>query len=149
MRFDKKDQRIVEILQEDARISNRAVARLVGLSNSACCERVRKLERAGAILGYHARIAPSVETGSFEVWASVALADLPNATQDSFLTLLQGSEHVVSIFQLAGAFDCLFHFIAPDANAWRLFCGEISLAGVAANRLSFGIVVNSHPLRRP
>ena len=49
---------IVELLQEDARLSLSEVGRRVGLSTPAVTERVRKLEEAGIITGYHASVSP-------------------------------------------------------------------------------------------
>ncbi len=55
-RLDQLDLRILELLQADARISNAAIARKVGLAPSATLERIRKLERRGLIQGYAARL---------------------------------------------------------------------------------------------
>jgi DNA-binding Lrp family transcriptional regulator len=149
MRFDEKARRILEILQKNARISNKALAKEVGLSSSACLERVRTLERAGAIRGYHARIDPALARQSFEVWANIVLLDLPQATQESFLTLANGSAHVASVFQLTGAFDYLLYFAASDAKAWRSFCADLGLIGIGTERVTFGVVVSTqkpHPI---
>jgi len=56
--FDATDIEILTILQDNARTSNADIARQVGLTPSAVLERIRKLERRGAITGYHARIDP-------------------------------------------------------------------------------------------
>lgn len=58
--FDDTDIEILTILQDNARTSNADVARRVGLTPSAVLERIRKLERRGAIAGYHARIDPEI-----------------------------------------------------------------------------------------
>lgn len=56
--LDSTDLEILTILQDNARTSNADIARQVGLTPSAVLERIRKLERKGALLGYHARIDP-------------------------------------------------------------------------------------------
>jgi Lrp/AsnC family leucine-responsive transcriptional regulator len=56
--IDKVDASILTILQENARISNAAIARRVGLAPSAVLERIRKLEREGTIRGYEPRLDP-------------------------------------------------------------------------------------------
>jgi Lrp/AsnC family leucine-responsive transcriptional regulator len=55
-KLDKFDLRILEELQADARLTNAELAQRVGLSAAPCWRRVRALEEAGYIKGYHAEI---------------------------------------------------------------------------------------------
>jgi len=57
MNLDKKDVQILDALQQDARQSLAALGKRIGLSQPAMSERVRKLEEAGVIEGYGARIS--------------------------------------------------------------------------------------------
>ncbi len=57
--LDAIDHRILEILRKDGRITWQALSEKVHLTPRPCQERVRKLERAGIITGYHERVAPS------------------------------------------------------------------------------------------
>ncbi|MEJ2325865.1 MAG: Lrp/AsnC family transcriptional regulator [Chromatiaceae bacterium] len=54
MKLDRYDRRILEVLQEEGRISNQELADRIGLSPSPCLRRVRALEEAGMITGYRA-----------------------------------------------------------------------------------------------
>jgi Lrp/AsnC family leucine-responsive transcriptional regulator len=56
MKLDRYDRRILEILQEEGRISNQDLADRIGLSPSPCLRRVRALEESGLILGYRAML---------------------------------------------------------------------------------------------
>ena len=56
--LNEKDEKILEILQRDGRMTNVELARLVGLTPSATLERVRKLEERGFIKGYSAALDP-------------------------------------------------------------------------------------------
>ena len=56
--LDRIDRRILRALQAEGRLRNAALAQRVGLSESACLARVRNLEKAGVIQGYHARLDP-------------------------------------------------------------------------------------------
>lgn len=141
--IDEKDQSILRLLQANARMSNKAIADHVGLSENACLERVRKLERAGIIRGYHAHVSPDFNSRPFEVWANIALLDLPQATQQAFQTLIGACTDVVSAYQLSGAFDCVVHFAAEEALAWRAFCSQLTAIGVGAERVSFGLIVGA------
>ena len=54
------DLRILNILQQDARISNAEIARQLDMAPSAILERIRKLETRGLIQGYEARLNPKM-----------------------------------------------------------------------------------------
>jgi Lrp/AsnC family leucine-responsive transcriptional regulator len=54
MHLDNYDKRILEVLQQEGRISNQELADRIGLSPSPCLRRVRALEEAGIIAGYRA-----------------------------------------------------------------------------------------------
>lgn len=54
MNMDRYDRQILQVLQEDGRISNQDLADRIGLSPSPCLRRVRALEEAGIIAGYRA-----------------------------------------------------------------------------------------------
>ncbi len=57
MELSRHDRRILEVLQQEGRISNQELADRIGLSPSPCLRRVKALEEAGVIVGYHAKLA--------------------------------------------------------------------------------------------
>lgn len=56
MKLDRYDRQILERLQANGRLSNQELADAIGLSPSPCLRRVRALEEAGLIAGYHAAL---------------------------------------------------------------------------------------------
>ncbi|NLF55618.1 MAG: winged helix-turn-helix transcriptional regulator, partial [Thauera phenolivorans] len=54
MQLDRHDRLILEVLQQDARISNQDLAERIALSPSSCLRRLRALEEAGLVRGYRA-----------------------------------------------------------------------------------------------
>ncbi len=56
MTLDRFDRKILDVLQQEGRISNQDLAERIGLSPSPCLRRVRALEEAGIIAGYHAHL---------------------------------------------------------------------------------------------
>lgn len=57
--LDDVDLKILELLQDNARVANAEIARSVGLTPPAALERIRKLEKRGVLQGFHARLAPA------------------------------------------------------------------------------------------
>jgi len=56
VKLDRYDRNILQILQEEGRISNQDLAERIGLSQSPCLRRVRALEESGLIIGYRALV---------------------------------------------------------------------------------------------
>ena len=69
--LDKTDRRIITALLENARTSNAELARLVGLSAPSVADRIRRLEDAGVITGYEARIDPSALGLPLAAWLRI------------------------------------------------------------------------------
>ena len=69
--MDETDRKILNILQEKARIPNVDVARQVGMAPSAVLERIRKLEKNGIIDGYEVRLNPERFTRSLAAFLFV------------------------------------------------------------------------------
>src|SRR4051812_46320580 len=82
--MDAIDRAILRQLQADGRLSNVELADRVRLSPSPCLRRVRALERAGAIRGYHAEIDPAALGRGFEVTVHVELTLKDRATVEAF-----------------------------------------------------------------
>ena len=60
MEIDRYDRKILQVLQQDGRISNQELADRIGLSPSPCLRRVRALEESGVISGYRALLNAKV-----------------------------------------------------------------------------------------
>ena len=73
--INETDKQILEIIQQDARITNADIARQVNLAPSAVLERVRKLEERGLIRGYSADIDPRQVGFGLTVFVSVRTSD--------------------------------------------------------------------------
>jgi len=75
-RLDEIDRKILAELQADGRMTNVELARRVGISAPPCLRRVRALEEAGFIRGYHADINPSELGFDVHVFALVRLVSV-------------------------------------------------------------------------
>lgn len=74
--LDPTDRELLSIVQEDARLSYREVGRRIGMSTPAVAERIRKLENAGVITGYSARVERSVLGQDIGAFLRLTASDL-------------------------------------------------------------------------
>ena len=84
MKLDAIDLRILEAVQDDGRITKLALAERVGLSPTPCWLRLRKLEKAGIITGYHAQLAPRRIAPVASVMVEITLANHRQSDFDRF-----------------------------------------------------------------
>jgi len=98
--LDERDLSILAVLQEDARATYADVAQRVGMSASAVHERVRKLERSGAIRGYRAVVDPEA-LGLF-VTALISATPLDPQQPDDLPERVAAFGEVEDCFSVAG-----------------------------------------------
>ncbi|WP_375380917.1 Lrp/AsnC family transcriptional regulator [uncultured Sphingomonas sp.] len=119
MAFDRIDRQIMALLQDDGRMTNVDLAERVGLTAPPCLRRVRALEEAGAIRGYHAELDAAKLGFPITVFAMVSLRS--QAEHD--LTLFE--EHVATIpevrecHMLNGEIDFILKIVAQDLRAFQ------------------------------
>jgi Lrp/AsnC family leucine-responsive transcriptional regulator len=112
--IDETDAEILDLLQENARIAQAEVARVVGLAPSAVLERIRKLEARGVIKGYAALVDPRALEQS--MLAFVAVRSEEALGDDSVALALAKCPEVLELHHVAGD-DCyLLKVRARDAE---------------------------------
>lgn len=119
--LDRTDVAILEALQEDGRRTNRDLAGTVGLSPSACLERVRRLTAAGVIRGYHADVDPDAIGIGMEVLLMVRLQRHTRSVIEAFESHLDDLEEAVAWWHLTGASDYVLHVVVRDHTHLRDF----------------------------
>ncbi|MFD9896484.1 Lrp/AsnC family transcriptional regulator [Amycolatopsis sp. NPDC059027] len=119
--MDELDSAIVRLLQEDARQSNRDIARKIGIAPSTCLERTRLLRERGVIRGYHADIdLPSLNRG-VQAMVAAQVRPLSRAVIDAFQRSIAELPEVMSMFVLAGSDDFLIQVAAQDIDQLHAF----------------------------
>jgi Lrp/AsnC family leucine-responsive transcriptional regulator len=118
MKLDRLDRRILAALQADGRLTNQALAQRVALSPSACLARVRRLEAAGVIEGYGARLDPwSLEVGRI-LFAEIWLKGHHPSDLSRFEEAIAQLPEVVEASYVSGAFDYLIKVVVADMASW-------------------------------
>lgn len=119
MALDRIDLKILRALQNDARLSNKELAGIVGLAPSSCLERVRRLRKEKILLGSHARIEPSAVGIGLQAMIAVQLGRHSRDIVQRFRDHVAELEPVVAVYHIAGGFDFLVHVAVRDANHLR------------------------------
>lgn len=119
--MDRTDRAIIDQLVRDARLPNTEVADRVGLTPAPCLRRVRRLEQAGVITGYHARIDPAAVGRGFEVLVNVDLARKDRATVEQFEARVAGFDEVVELRRMFGLPDYFLRIATKDLAAFETF----------------------------
>lgn len=141
MQLDTLDCQILLTLQREARIKNKDIAARIGLSASACLERIRRLERSGVIVGYRAILDHSAMGWPLEVWGEITLVDQSPKNLTAFSDLLQRTQSILAAYRLAGRHDYLLHSVAPSMNAWDAFLQRVNDDGIAIAAAKTSVVV--------
>lgn len=114
MHLDKINQKIILVLQKDARITNQELADRVNLSPSSCLSRVRKLEESGVIDAYRAEINLPKVCRSVTVIATVSLKDQSTEAFRLFKDAADVIPEIVECYTVSGVFDFFLRIVAPD-----------------------------------
>ena len=141
--MDAIDLKILTELQRDARLSNYDLSERVGLSASPCSRRIRKLEEAGVIEGYSARIDEAAMGFGFSVFVSVRLDRQVDARLQEFESAIGVCLEVVDCWLMTGSFDYLLRIAVRDLKEFENFLTSrlTKIPGVAS-------IESSIPIRR-
>ena len=120
-KLDKVDRRILAALQQDGRMTNIDLAHHVGLSAPPCLRRVRALEEAGVIRGYHAELAPAELGFNITVFAQVGLSSQADSDLRAFISLVETWPAVCECHMLAGETDFLLKIVAENWESYESF----------------------------
>jgi DNA-binding Lrp family transcriptional regulator len=112
--LDAIDRRILSELQEDGRMTNVELARRAGISAPPCLRRVRRLEEAGIIRGYHADSDPQLLGWEITFFAIVGLESQKEAVLSAFEKLVADWPEVRECHMIRGGGDFLLRLVARD-----------------------------------
>jgi Lrp/AsnC family transcriptional regulator, leucine-responsive regulatory protein len=120
--MDAIDQKILRHLMVDAHLTNSKLAKLIGMSESATLERVRRLESAGVIEGYTIKVAPSRVGRGLELFMTITLKDLGHMKE--FEEAISSMDEVLTCAQTLGRCDFLVHVAVKDVAELSNFVND-------------------------
>ena len=149
--FDATDRRILEVIQEEARISNSELADRIGLSPSPCWRRVRTLEDDGVIERYVTLVNAKAVGLPITVFATVALEKQVESALESFEGAVMERPEVMECNLMTGEFDYLLRVVVPDLAAYERFLMDhlTRIKGIASIKSSFSLKQVSYKTALP
>jgi DNA-binding Lrp family transcriptional regulator len=119
--LDTTDLALIAALQDDARQTNRDLARAVHVSPSTSSERVRALQATGVVRGYHADIDPAALNRNVQALISVRIRPPSRSRIEAFRDWLATLPEIVGTFVVSGGEDFLLHVAVQDTDALYAF----------------------------
>ncbi len=123
-RLDAIDRRILRELMNDGRLTNVALAKRAGITPPPCLRRVRALEEAGYITGYHAVVDEKMVGFPVTVLVSVALHNQADGDLRAFENECLKWPMVREVYMMSGETDYHLKCVAPDLSSFQRFLTE-------------------------
>ena len=143
VKLDKIDRRILRDLQDNGRMTNVDLARRAGISAPPCLRRVRALEEADFIRGYHADINPEALGYGVTIFAHVGLTSQAEADLRRFEELVGSWPLVRECHMLAGETDFLLKIVAEDWDAYQQFLTKQLTAAPNVSHVKSALAIRS------
>lgn len=118
-KLDKIDLKILEILQQNSKITNLDLSKKIGLSPAPTLERVKKLEQSEIIDSYHARVNPQTIGLHVKTFVLVSLAWQKEKALDNFLKKIDGIDEITECYIITGDADFLLKIVCKDLPSYE------------------------------
>ena len=119
--LDRLDREILRLLASDASLSLGEVAARVGLTQTPCWKRIRRMEQAGVITKRVAVLDPAKVGLPVSVFVAVETADHSSDWLARFAALVEATPEIVDSWRMSGDVDYLLHVVVPDIAAYDTF----------------------------
>lgn len=136
--MDQIDQKLIALLQQNARMPLKAIAAQVFLSAPAVSARIEKLEAQNLIRGYHAEI--DRQKLGFQITAFIGL-ELPAKEKPEFYPFIAACPNVLECCCVTGVYSMLIKVAFPTTQDLDAFIGELSRFGNTSTQIVFSTPV--------
>ena len=136
--LDEVDEKILELLEKDARISLKDMAEYVFLSSTAVSSRIERLKVAGIIEGFHVQINPIALGYYTKAFINVEVDPIQ---KQEFYPFIEQCENVVQCNCVTGEYSMLVEVVFKTTMALDGFIGELQRFGKTKTLISFSTSV--------
>tara|TARA_B110000263_G_scaffold242330_1_gene247682 strand:- start:512 stop:970 length:459 start_codon:yes stop_codon:yes gene_type:complete len=119
MKIDNIDKKILELLQQNAKITNSLLSKKIGLSPAPTLERVKKLERKGIISGYHAQLNLSKIGLGVSTFVLVSLKEHNKRNINIFLDKIDTVKNVIECHHITGTGDFILKVVSENIASYQ------------------------------
>ncbi|MEO0486877.1 MAG: Lrp/AsnC family transcriptional regulator [Pseudomonadota bacterium] len=142
MTLDPTDIQLLDALQQDAQLTTQELGERLSLSSSQAARRRQRLEAAGYVRHYTARLSPAKLGLDVQAFIQVQMASqLPEKARD-FVRLIGTRREVVSAWTLTGQADYLLRVFTPDLARLNMLIHDVILPHGAVARVESQIVMD-------
>lgn len=143
-KFDRINKKIIEVLQDNARISNLELAEKVHLSPSACLKRTKKLEEQGYIRRYTTDLDLNRLCVHVRVLANIMLADNRGPqSAGAFEMAIKSLPQAVECFKVGGEIDYMVQFICVDVAEYEEITETLLNQDIGIARIKSHVVLST------
>ena len=144
MFIDSLNWNILNLLQQNARISNAAIGRKVGISSPAVSERIKKMEDAGLILGYKTLVSPF--RADYQLKAIITLRAFMGKLKP-FLTKVKTYDEVINCYRITGNENIVMEVVLKNQKQLEGFIDELIVYGETKTQIVLSHVVAHNPIK--
>ena len=143
MKVDLINKKILECLQLNSRQTNTNIAQQVGITSPAVAERIRKMEDAGIIEGYHTKVSP-FELG-YQLKAIITLRAFMGKLKP-FLEKVKTYEEVLNCYRITGNENIVMEVILKDQKHLEKFIDQLITYGESKTQIVLSDVIENNPI---
>lgn len=144
MRIDSTNWKILQLLQENARMSNAEIGRKVGISSPAVAERIRKMEDSGLLMGYKAEV--SHWHSGHQLKAIITLRAFMGRLKP-FLEKVNDFSEVLNCYRITGNENIIMEVVLFDQFHLEEFIDKLITYGETKTHIVLSTVIENAPVR--
>lgn len=150
LQLDEIDIRILSLLQDDSRLTNKELAAKIHLSPTPTFERVKRLEREGYITKYMAVLDAEKINRGFVAFCYISMKQHSFENSQRIMEAVQNIPEIVECYNISGDYDFMLKIYVSDMKAYQEFVlrilGDLDCIGSLNSSFVLGEVKNSHQL---
>ena len=142
--IDSLNWKILSLLQDNARMSNAEIGRTVGISSPAVSERIKKMEDAGLIRGYHTVVSPYV--ANYQLKAIITVRAFMGKLKP-FLDKVNTYDEVLNCYRITGNENIVMEVILKNQRHLEAFIDQLIIYGETKTQIVLSHVVANNSIK--